>query len=137
MITIEQITNQVCEALNIDADKVREPCRIPKYASTRYVIMKIAREHKIKLKTIGAYLGGKDHSAVISGIRKLEIAVASKDNLHNLYYTVRRRYNLIIDSYEKCKVFLPIKYTVNKVIAPKVVSVRINQIDSPCQTIEI
>lgn len=127
MLTIEKITEIVCETSNIDADNVRSQKRVTQYAITRYVIMKIARANKHKLKDIGTYLGGRDHATVMRGIAELDTALSYANNLDVLYYAVKRKYKLMIDCYEQCKFLMPITYKIKPLTAPKLVSVRINK----------
>lgn len=65
-ISIEYITNVVCEHFKVDENKVREKNRKKEVVLARQTAMFLSKTlTKSSLKTIGLHFGGRDHSTVI------------------------------------------------------------------------
>jgi chromosomal replication initiator protein len=65
-ISIDYITNIVCEYFKVDENKVREKNRRKEVVLARQVAMFLSKQlTKSSLKTIGLHFGGRDHSTVI------------------------------------------------------------------------
>ena len=71
--TIDDIITQVSKAFNVKSSDVKSKKKHKLYALPRQVAMYLARElTELSYPEIGAALGGKDHSTVIYGTKKIE-----------------------------------------------------------------
>jgi chromosomal replication initiator protein len=87
-VTIETITNIVCEVLNVAENKIRDKTRKKEIVIARQIAMYLSKElTKSSLKTIGLHFGGRDHSTVIHSCTTIEDSImkdpALKDIVNN------------------------------------------------------
>ncbi len=72
-ITPDLIINTVSEHLNISVSDIKSTKRSQDVASARQIAMYLCRKYTDKgLKSIGEAFGGKDHSTVLSNIKRVE-----------------------------------------------------------------
>ena len=77
-ITPDLIINTVSEHLNISVDDIKSSKRSQDVANARQISMYLCRKFTTKgLKTIGDVFGGKDHSTVLSNIKRVEERIAN------------------------------------------------------------
>jgi len=84
-ITIEQIISQVAKAFNVKPSDIKSKKKHKLYSLPRQVAMYLAREvTEQSYPEIGEAFGGKDHSTVIYGARKIEKALEQNHSLKNI-----------------------------------------------------
>lgn len=67
---IEDILDVVSEITKVDKDKIKSGGRKHEYVEARQIFCGLARKYtKASLKTIGEYIGNKDHTTVISSVK--------------------------------------------------------------------
>ena len=72
-ITPDLIIKTVSEHMGISADDIRSKKRSQDIATARQICMYLCRDHTVlALKSIGNAVGGKDHTTVINGIKRIE-----------------------------------------------------------------
>lgn len=72
-ITLKSIIRATCAVYALDVDEVTGPSRMAEYALPRQVAFYVARRLTgLSLPQIGMGFGGKDHTTVLHGIRKIE-----------------------------------------------------------------
>ena len=65
-VSIDRITQVVCEHLGIDLDRLNSSERTREIAQARQIAMYLAKQHtKAPLTTIGASIGGRNHATVL------------------------------------------------------------------------
>ena len=66
-LTIEKVQDAVCEYFNISRDALQSKCRKRQIVQARQIAMFLCRNYipSCSLSTIGAEIGGKDHSTVL------------------------------------------------------------------------
>ena len=107
MITIQEITEIVCKVTQTPMDLIISPSRKTELVSARFIIMKIALAHKHTLSSVGKFLCNRDHTTVINGIRALDIAINSENNLMNINIKHRVKFKRMISDWNKCKYLMP------------------------------
>lgn len=76
--TAQHVITQVCHHFDIQPQDLTGPSRKRHTAYTRHVAMYLLRhECQQSLHQIGALLGGRDHSSILQGCRRIEREVAS------------------------------------------------------------
>ncbi len=94
-VTIETITNVVCEVLNIAENKIRDKTRKKEIVLARQVAMYLSKElTKSSLKTIGLHFGGRDHSTVIHACTTIEESMSKDQSLKDTVNSVRTQIEL-------------------------------------------
>ncbi|HKB86431.1 MAG TPA: chromosomal replication initiator protein DnaA [Ignavibacteriaceae bacterium] len=94
-VTIETITNVVCEVLNIAENKIRDKTRKKEIVLARQVAMYLSKElTKSSLKTIGLHFGGRDHSTVIHACTTIEESMSKDKALKDTVNSVRTQIEL-------------------------------------------
>jgi len=84
-ITIDQIISQVAKAFNVKPSDIKSKKKHKLYSLPRQVAMYLAREvTEQSYPEIGGAFGGKDHSTVIYGARKIEKALEQNHSLKNI-----------------------------------------------------
>ncbi len=88
-ISIDYITQIVCEYLKVDENKVREKNRKKEVVMARQIAMYLSKKlTQSSLKTIGLHFGGRDHSTVIHAYNTIDELVGNdiqiKDTLDSL-----------------------------------------------------
>lgn len=73
-ITPNYIVEIVSEHMGISADDIRSKKRSQDIALARQVVMYLGRSYtQVSLKSIGESVGGKDHTTVLNGIKRVEM----------------------------------------------------------------
>ena len=82
-ITPDLIVNLVADHMGIPHDDILSSKRSKDIATARQIAMLLIRKHldRFSLKKIGACLGGRDHSTVLSGLERIEKLMAEDENL--------------------------------------------------------
>lgn len=94
-VTIESITNIVCEVLNVAENKIRDKTRKKEIVMARQIAMYLSKElTKSSLKTIGLHFGGRDHSTVIHACTTVEEAMSKEPSLKDIVNSVRAQIEL-------------------------------------------
>ncbi|NNJ52251.1 MAG: chromosomal replication initiator protein DnaA [Ignavibacteriaceae bacterium] len=89
-ITIESITNNVCDFLGVAENKIRDKTRKKEIVLARQLAMYLSKQlTKSSLKTIGLHFGGRDHSTVIHACNSIENAKSSDESLTNIIDTLK------------------------------------------------
>jgi chromosomal replication initiator protein len=88
-ISIDYITQIVCEYFGVEENKVREKNRKKEVVMARQVAMYLSKKlTQSSLKTIGLHFGGRDHSTVIHAFNTIDDLIGNdiqiKDTLDNL-----------------------------------------------------
>ncbi|MCF6269994.1 MAG: chromosomal replication initiator protein DnaA [Melioribacteraceae bacterium] len=93
-ISIDYITQIVCEYFEVDENKVREKNRKKEVVLARQVAMFLSKKlTKSSLKTIGLHFGGRDHSTVIHAYNSVE-KLLSDDKTKGIVESLRNRIEL-------------------------------------------
>jgi hypothetical protein len=71
--------------------------RVRKLVELRFIFFHIARKMGYGLKDIGQYLGKRDHTTVIHGLKTFRNLYETDENFKNLYYKI---VNIIKNNYE-------------------------------------
>jgi len=76
--TPQGVIAQVCQHFNIQPQDLTGPSRKRHTSYTRHVVMYLLRhESQQSLHQIGSLLGGRDHSSVLQGCRRIEREITS------------------------------------------------------------
>ena len=90
-VTIEEIQRKVAEHYNIRLSDMIGPKRVRTLARPRQVAMYLSKELTARsLPDIGRRFGGRDHTTIIHGVRKVEELVASDPQLAEDLRMLRR-----------------------------------------------
>lgn len=93
-ISIDYITQIVCEYFEVDENKVREKNRKKEVVLARQVAMFLSKKlTKSSLKTIGLHFGGRDHSTVIHAYNSVEKSL-SDDKTKGIVESLRNKIEL-------------------------------------------
>ena len=88
-IELSKITQTIARMMGLKTGDLRSLSRKQSIVRARSLAMYIARKSTRKsLQQIGEYYGGRDHSTVLHSIRKIETALASDADLHQIYRDV-------------------------------------------------
>lgn len=80
-ITLDEITNYICEYYNVKKEDIFSSRRTKDIAHSRQIIMYLSRElTDNSLPFIGSFLGGKDHSTIIHGYDKIKSEIKENKN---------------------------------------------------------
>ncbi len=91
IITIESIISHVAKAFNVKPADVKSKKKHKLYSLPRQVGMYLARElTEMSYPEIGAAFGGKDHSTVIYGARKIEKKIEQDYSLKNQVEAIKK-----------------------------------------------
>jgi chromosomal replication initiator protein len=94
-VTIETITNIVCEVLSVAENKIRDKTRKKEIVMARQIAMYLSKElTKSSLKTIGLHFGGRDHSTVIHACNTIEDYMSKDPSLKDMVNNVRSQIEL-------------------------------------------
>ena len=94
-VTIETITNIVCEVLNVAENKIRDKTRKKEIVMARQIAMYLSKElTKSSLKTIGLHFGGRDHSTVIHACTTVEDSMSKDPSFKDIVNNVRSQIEL-------------------------------------------
>lgn len=94
-ISIDLITNYVCEYFGVEENKVREKNRKKEVVMARQVAMYLSKKlTKSSLKTIGLHFGGRDHSTVIHAFNNIEKQLDKDLNLKESINSIKNKIEL-------------------------------------------
>jgi chromosomal replication initiator protein len=90
--SIPTIAQMVGDAYCVSLDALLSPRRDPRTALARQVTMYLARElSNESLKAIGQFLGGRDHTTVQRGVKRIEQAMQQDPELRKMVLELRGR----------------------------------------------
>lgn len=93
-ITIQLIVEIVCDHFQIPVEQILSKRRTSDVAKTRMVAMYLAKTMtSVSQDAIGTYLGGRDHSTVIHGIKKIEKEIQENENMRNQIDIIKKKIN--------------------------------------------
>jgi len=93
-ITPQLVIEIVAEHFNISTDQMISKNRSNDIAKPRQIAMYLCKNMtSTPLDTIGALLGGRDHSTIIYGIRKVTNEYESDENFNHLIETIKKKIN--------------------------------------------
>ncbi len=93
-ITPQLVIEIVAEHFNISTDQMISKTRSNDIAKPRQIAMYLCKNMtSTPLDTIGALLGGRDHSTIIYGIRKVTTEYDKDENFHHLIETIKKKIN--------------------------------------------
>jgi len=94
-ISIDYITQIVCEYFEVDENKVREKNRKKEVVLARQVAMFLSKKlTKSSLKTIGLHFGGRDHSTVIHAYNSVEQLLSNDSSTKGIVESLRNKIEL-------------------------------------------
>ena len=94
IITPDYIINTVAEHFDITPDDIKGDKRSSKIAHPRQIAMYLCREMTgMNLQRIGEYMGGKDHTTIMYGLRKIESQIKSSDSIKNTIQLLKKKIN--------------------------------------------
>lgn len=93
-VTPQLIIEVVCEHFHIAPEQMISKSRSNEIARPRQIAMYLCKNMTdASLEGIGAILGGRDHSTIIHGIKKIEEETASNETTANLIHTIKKKIN--------------------------------------------
>lgn len=93
-ITPDFIINTVSEHLNISSDDIKSKKRSQDIANARQIVMYLCRKYTVfSLQSIGNYVGGKDHTTVMNGIRRVEQRIKEDSQFKSTVETIIKKIN--------------------------------------------
>lgn len=93
-VTPQLVIEIVAEHFNISTDQMISKTRINDIAKPRQIAMYLCKNMTpAPLDTIGALLGGRDHSTIIYGIKKITDEYEKDENFHRLIETIKKKIN--------------------------------------------
>ncbi|NLK77894.1 MAG: chromosomal replication initiator protein DnaA [Clostridiales bacterium] len=93
-ITPQLVIEIVAEHFNISTDQMISKNRSNEIARPRQIAMYLCKNMTdTPLETIGALLGGRDHSTIIYGIKKITGEYETNETSHNLIETIKKKIN--------------------------------------------
>lgn len=94
VITPESIINIVAEQFDISPDEIRGDKRAKKIAYPRQIAMYLCREMtSANLQAIGSLMGGKDHTTILHGVKKIEDELQNSETTQNLIALLKKKIN--------------------------------------------
>lgn len=93
-VTPQLVIEIVSEHFNISTDQMISKNRSSEIAKPRQIAMYLCKNMTdTPLDTIGALLGGRDHSTIIHGIKKITQEYEENETFHNLIETIKKKIN--------------------------------------------
>lgn len=93
-VTPQLVIEIVAEHFNISTDQMISKTRSNDIAKPRQIAMYLCKNiTPAPLETIGALLGGRDHSTIIYGIKKITDEYEKDENFHHLIETIKKKIN--------------------------------------------
>lgn len=93
-ITPQLVIEIVAEHFNISTDQMISKNRSSEIAKPRQIAMYLCKNMtSSQLETIGALLGGRDHSTIIHGIKKITEEYKNDENFNHLIETIKKKIN--------------------------------------------
>ena len=94
-ISIDYITQIVCEYFEVDENKLREKNRKKEIVLARQIAMFLSKKlTQSSLKTIGLHFGGRDHSTVIHAYNNVDQMLADDSSTKDIVDTIRNKIEL-------------------------------------------
>jgi chromosomal replication initiator protein len=94
IVTDEYILEVVSEHFNISVQDIVSQKRSANIITPRHCVMYLCRTMiDSPFKNIGFLLGGRDHSTIMHGVKKMEEEVKSNETLSNTLNTIRKKIN--------------------------------------------
>ncbi len=94
-ISVDLITSNVCEYLQVDENKVRDKTRKQEIVFARQLCMYFSKElTKMSLKNIGLHFGGRDHSTVIHACTTIEDLIGKDKSIKETVDTIKSKIEL-------------------------------------------
>lgn len=94
-ISIDYITQIVCEYFEVDENKLREKNRKKEVVLARQIAMFLSKKlTKSSLKTIGLHFGGRDHSTVIHAYNNIDQMVSDDNSTKDIIDSIRNKIEL-------------------------------------------
>jgi chromosomal replication initiator protein len=92
MVTDDYILEVVSEHFNIPVSDIVSPKRSANITTPRHCVMYLCRAMiDSPFKNIGIMLGGRDHSTVMHGFKKMEAEIKTNETLRNTINTIRKK----------------------------------------------
>ncbi len=93
-ITAQLIIDVVCEHFNITKEQIVSKSRSKDIAKPRQVAMYLCKNMTdTSLDSIGALLGGRDHSTIIHGVNTISDEYVNNENIKNAIDTIKKKIN--------------------------------------------
>ena len=93
-ITPQLVIEIVAEHFNISTNQMISKNRSSEIAKPRQIAMYLCKNMtSAQLETIGALLGGRDHSTIIHGIKKITEEYKNDENFNHLIETIKKKIN--------------------------------------------
>ncbi|MDO4491584.1 MAG: chromosomal replication initiator protein DnaA [Lachnospiraceae bacterium] len=94
VVTPESIINIVAEHFDISADEIKGDKRAKKIAYPRQIAMYLCREMtSANLQAIGMLMGGKDHTTILHGVKKIEDELRKSETTQGLVAVLKKKIN--------------------------------------------
>lgn len=92
-INPDYIINVVSDHMNIPYDDIISSKRSQDIATARQIVMYLCRKHieSYSLQQVGASLGGRDHSTILSGVKKIQKLMESDSNMKKTVEAIERK----------------------------------------------
>lgn len=93
-ITPERIVSVVCEHMNISENDIKSKKRSQDIATARQIIMYLLRKYTLlSLKSVGNTVGGRDHTTVMNGCKRVEENYNKDESFKNTIDTIIKKLN--------------------------------------------
>lgn len=93
-ISSDLIINIVSEHLNVSPDDIKSKKRSKDIATARQIVMYLCRQYTVmSLKSIGNAVGGKDHTTVINGLKRVEECINEDASFKSTIDTIVKKLN--------------------------------------------
>ena len=93
-ITLQLIVEIVCDHFQISMDQILSKSRTNEIAKPRMIAMYLAKTMTgASQDAIGSFLGGRDHSTVIHGIKRVEAEIQNNEAMKNQIEVIKKKIN--------------------------------------------
>lgn len=93
-ITLQMIVEIVCDHFQISMDQILSKSRTNEIARPRMIAMYLAKTMTgASQDAIGAFLGGRDHSTVVHGIKRVEAEIQDNEAMKNQIEIIKKKIN--------------------------------------------
>ena len=93
-ITLQLIVEIVCDHFQISMDQILSKSRTNEIAKPRMIAMYLAKTMTgASQDAIGSFLGGRDHSTVIHGIKRVESEIQNNETMKNQIEVIKKKIN--------------------------------------------
>lgn len=90
-IQLAAIWHVIAETMNVDLSIVAHNNRSAVYVTPRHIFFLMARKHTTaSLREIGQYAGGRDHSSVINGCKRIQDLIDTEKRTRELVAQIER-----------------------------------------------